>query len=119
MNQLNESKEIIRIAHDALENKKGEDIKILDIHDVSVIADFFIIASGNNVNQVNTMAETVEEELSKHNYKLIHKEGYHSSGWILLDFGSVVVHIFDKEIRDFYCLERLWRDAPTVSLQKR
>lgn len=116
MNQLEQSREIIKIAYHALEDKKGEDIKVLDIHEVSVIADYFIIASGKNVNQVQAMAEAVEEELLKNNFKLIQKEGYHSSGWILLDFGSVVIHVFDKEVRDFYCLERLWRDAPTISL---
>jgi len=116
LNQLEQSREIIKIAYHVLEDKKGEDIKVLDIHEVSVIADYLIIASGKNVNQVQAMAEAVEEELIKNNFKLVHKEGYHSSGWILLDFGSVVIHVFDKEVRDFYCLERLWRDAPAISV---
>lgn len=117
MIDLEKSKEIIKIAYDSLDDKKGEDIQILDIHEVSVLSDFFIIASGRNINQVQTMADVVEENLLKDGFELITREGYHSASWILLDFGSVVIHIFDKEVRDFYCLERLWRDAKTISIE--
>ncbi|NLK21527.1 MAG: ribosome silencing factor [Epulopiscium sp.] len=109
---------MISIAYRALDDKKAEDIKILDIRDITVIADYFVIASGRNAIQVQAMAEAVEEELLKHKYQLVHREGYHSAGWILIDFGSVVIHIFDNEVRDFYCLERLWGDAKTISKEE-
>ncbi|WP_058485350.1 ribosome silencing factor [Defluviitalea phaphyphila] len=114
---MEKAKEIIKIAYNTLDDKKGEDIKILDIHEVSTIADYFIIASGRNSNQVQAMADAVEEKLIEHGFEMLNKEGYHSAGWILLDFGSVVIHVFDKEVREFYCLERLWGDAPTITPQ--
>ncbi|MEA4816792.1 MAG: ribosome silencing factor [Lachnospiraceae bacterium] len=106
--------EAVKIAQEALEDKKAENIKVLDLIGISNIADYFIIASGNNVNQVRAMADKVEEELFKAGIKPNHSEGYSGAAWILLDYGNIVIHIFNKEERNFYNLERIWGDAKSV-----
>ena len=103
--------EAAKIAREALEDKKGEDIKVLDIRGLSNIADCFVIASGNNPNQLRAMADEVEEKLFKEGYKLHHSEGYTGGTWILLDFGNLLIHLFNKSEREFYSLDRVWGDA--------
>ena len=103
------SKEMVKIAYEALSDKKGQDIKIIDIQPVSVLADYFIIADGSNVNQVQAMADNVEEMLAKAGCECRQIEGY----WILMDYKDVIVHIFCREDRLFYDLERIWRDGKT------
>ncbi|MBD5471702.1 MAG: ribosome silencing factor [Lachnospiraceae bacterium] len=98
----------------ALEDKKAEDIRVIDISKVSVIADYFIIANGNNVSQIQAMADEVEEKLYKAGCPLKQKEGYINANWVLLDFGDIIIHIFDKENRLFYDLERIWRDGVLI-----
>lgn len=105
-------KEIIK----ALDEKKSEDIKTLDISNVSVMADYFIIASGNNRNQLQAIADNVSEKLHIIGADLKQIEGYDSANWILMDYGDVIVHIFDKENRLFYDLERIWSDGKEVIL---
>lgn len=102
----------------ALEDKKAEDIRIIDISEVSVIADYFIIANGNNVSQIQAMADEVEEKLYKAGCPLKQKEGYTNANWVLLDFGDIIIHIFDKENRLFYDLERIWRDGVLIDPDK-
>ena len=104
------AKEIIK----ALDEKKSEDIKTLDISNVSVMADYFIIASGNNRNQLQAIADNVTEKLHKIGHDLKQIEGYETANWILMDYGDVIVHIFDKENRLFYDLERIWSDGKEV-----
>ncbi|OUQ21803.1 ribosome silencing factor [Lachnoclostridium sp. An14] len=111
---MNDSKEMVKLAVSALEDKKGEDIKIIDIRDVSVLADYFIIADGSNASQVQAMADNVEEVLGKAGYICKQVEGYQNAGWILLDFGDVIVHAFSRDDRLFYDLERIWRDGKTI-----
>ncbi len=98
----------------ALEDKLGEDIKILDLQGLSNIADYFVIASGKNVNHLRAMANEVEQKMYQAGIKLHHSEGYSSGTWILLDFGQVLVHLFNKEERNFYSLEHVWGDAKSV-----
>lgn len=98
----------------ALEDKKAEEIRVIDISEVSVIADYFIIANGNNVSQIQAMADEVEEKLHKAGCPLKQKEGYTNANWVLLDFGDIIIHIFDKENRLFYDLERIWRDGRLI-----
>ena len=98
----------------ALEDKKAEDIRVINIETVSVIADYFIIATGTNANQIKAMADEVEEKLGRAGFMLKQKEGYEHANWVLLDFGDVIVHIFDKENRFFYDLERIWRDGKVM-----
>ncbi|MCR5719129.1 MAG: ribosome silencing factor [Lachnospiraceae bacterium] len=99
---------------DALNDKKAENVKVLDISEISYVADAFVIANGNNINQIQTMADSVMEKLGKNGYPEKGIEGYKSGDWILIDFNDVIVHIFDKENRSNYDLERLWRDAKLI-----
>ena len=105
------SKETAKLAVHALEEKKAKDIRIIDISDVTVLADYFIIASGNNRNQVQAMADEVEEALYKAGMEPKQVEGYQTANWILLDYQDIIIHIFDEENRLFYDLERIWRDG--------
>ena len=108
---MSQTNKMVKLAITALEDKKGEDIRVIDIHEVSVLADYFLIASGSNGNQVQAMADNVEEELGKAGYPCRQVEGYQSANWILMDYGDIIVHVFDKEDRLFYDLERIWRDG--------
>ena len=110
--------EMTRLACKALDDKKGLDIKIIDIHDVSVIADYFVIASGTNQNQVQAMADNVEETLGKAGYESKQIEGSRNSSWILMDYGDLIVHVFDEENRLFYDLERIWRDGKVLDAKE-
>jgi ribosome-associated protein len=107
-------KEMVRIACKALDDKKAKDIKIIDIHEVSVIADYFVIASGDSTTQIQAMINNVEEHMHKNGYAVKRVEGNKNSTWVLMDFGDVIVHIFDKEDRLFYDLERIWADGKVL-----
>lgn len=106
--------EIIKLLNDALSDKKAEDIKILDIHKISVLGDYFVIASGNNINQLQAMEDAVDEVMYKNGYHQKQVEGTRQSSWILLDYGNIVVHLFSKEDREFYDLDRIWKDGIEV-----
>lgn len=108
------AKEIVKIAYKALDDKKAEDIKIIDISEISVIADYFVIANGTNSSQVEAMVDEVTDVLAKNKIHAERIEGIRSSGWILMDFNDVVIHIFSREDRLFYDLERIWRDGKAV-----
>lgn len=113
------SKELAKIACAALEEKKANDIKVIDISEVSVLADYFIIASGSNRNQVQAMVDSVQEDLyKKAGVEAKQVEGYQSANWILLDYADIIVHVFDEENRLFYDLERIWRDGKDISLEE-
>ena len=112
---MNSSKEMAKLAYMALEEKKGEDIQVIEIKEISIIADYFIIANGTNATQVDALVDSVQETLSKHGYEPKRIEGVRSASWILMDYGDVIVHVFSKEDRLFYNLERIWRDGKTVS----
>lgn len=105
---------MVKLAVEALKEKKGEDIKIIDIEGVSVIADYFVLASASNANQTQALVDNVEEKLFKAGYECHQKEGSMSSTWVLMDYGDVIVHVFSKEDRLFYDLERIWRDGKIV-----
>lgn len=111
---MDHSKEMVKLAYAALDEKKGEDIQIIDIQGVSVLADYFIIANGNNSNQVQAMADQVQENLAKAGYECKQVEGYQSANWILMDYKDIIVHVFCREDRLFYDLERIWRDGKTI-----
>lgn len=101
----------------ALEDKKAEDIRVIDISEVSVLADYFLIASGKNRSQLQAMADEVEEKLGRAGYPMKQSEGYDNANWILLDFGDIIVHLFDPENRLFYDLERIWHDGKMIDPQ--
>ena len=115
---MNHSSEMVKAAYAALSDKKGEDIRIIDIRNVSVMADYFIIASGSNSNQVQAMVDNVEEELGKMGCTGRQVEGYQSANWILMDYGDIIVHVFDRDNRLFYDLERIWRDGKTLDVSE-
>lgn len=98
----------------AAEAKQAEDILILDVRDLIVITDYFVICSGANDPQVRSIAEEIEEELRKRGQKPVRREGRRERRWILLDYVDVVVHVFHEQEREYYSLERLWADAPTL-----
>lgn len=112
------SREMTKLAIAVLEDKKAEDIRIIDITEVSVLADYFIIASGSNTSQIQALTDSVEEKLGRAGYHMKQVEGYDSANWVLMDFGDIIVHIFDKENRLFYNLERIWRDGKAVELSE-
>ncbi len=112
---MSDAKKMAAIAVEALEDRKAADIRILDIEKISTIADYFIIASGTNRNQLQAMADNVEEQLYKAGYQKKNLEGYRNANWILMDYGDIVLHLFDEENRLFYDLERIWRDGQPVS----
>ena len=108
------SREMTAIALNALREKKANDPRIIDIRNVSVIADYFLIANGRNINQVKAMADGVEEALGKAGYLPRQIEGYSSGNWVLMDYNDIIVHIFSEEARVFYDLERIWRDGREI-----
>ncbi|MDD6058405.1 MAG: ribosome silencing factor [Clostridiales bacterium] len=108
------SRELCKIAVAALEDRKAEDIKVIDIQEISPVADYFIIASGNNQNQIQAMQDATDEAFYQAGLKVKQIEGNRNSTWILMDYGDVIIHIFSKEDRLFYDLERIWRDGREI-----
>jgi len=108
---LNELKTIWK----AIDDKFGKDTVILDMRKITPMADYFVITTGGNPNQMGAIADNVESELLKQGVKMLHQEGTGSS-WILMDFGNIIVHVFDNEFREFYDLERLWADASKLDI---
>ena len=105
------SAELAKAAYEALDDKLGEDIRILDIHHISILADYFLIAHGNNPNHVHALIDEVQERLEKLGCESKNIEGYQEGSWVLIDFGRIIVHVFSKEARLFYHLERIWSDG--------
>ena len=108
--------EIIEKIVTALDKKKAEDIKAINIHDLTILADYFIIASGNSTTQTKALADEVEYQLSLLGIEPTRTEGHSGSTWIILDYSDILVHIFYKETREFYSLERLWSDGKEMDV---
>ena len=115
---MEKAKKMAKIAYQALDDKKGEDIKIIDISQVSVLADYFIICNGSNESQVRALVDNAEEELSKEGFQVKQTEGHGLDNWVLRDFGDIIIHVFDKENRLFYDLERIWSDGKQVDISE-
>ena len=111
---MNELEAVLKL-RDALDAKFAKDIVVLDLQEISPIADYFVIATGQSRPQLMSLQDTAEETLNNLGFKLSHIEGQRSAAWILLDYGSIMVHLFDKESRDYYKLEHIWGDAKIVS----
>jgi ribosome-associated protein len=99
----------------AAEDKKADNIVVLDISELSVIAEYFIICNGSNERQVQAIVTEIRDQAHKHGFHVRGIEGAEEARWVLVDLGDVVVHVFHREERDFYNIERLWADAKTVS----
>lgn len=120
--------ENLKVIVKAMEDKKAYNIEILDIKDISPIADYFVICSASNLRQTRTIADEVDEKMAEHNVKAVKvddedlfgnplREGYDTGKWILLDFNGIVVHIFSEDERDYYNLDKIWSDAKTLDLK--
>lgn len=112
---MSEQSKMAQVVYKALDEKKGEDIRIIEISQISIMADYFIIANGTNLSQVQAMVENVREKMHQAGFEIKRVEGNRSSTWILLDYGDVVVHVFDSEDRLFYDLERIWSDGRQIN----
>ena len=112
-------KEMAIIAAKALDEKKGKEISAIEITDLTTIADYFVIASGTSNTQINALCGAVEKALNEQaGEDPLRREGYRDGTWVLLDYGSIVIHIFSQEAREFYSLERLWNDGKPVDLSE-
>lgn len=116
MSADSQSIELAILAGQAAKEKKATEVIALDVSERLVLTDLFILASGNNERQVRAIVDAVDEAMSRHGVKLLRREGFTESRWVLLDYGSIVVHIQHEEDRQFYALERLWADAPVVEI---
>lgn len=102
---------------EAVFDRKGEDLVVLDIRKVAFFSDTFILATGRSDRQVRSIADSIEEALARHGERALGIEGYEEGRWVLMDLGDAIVHIFQPEVREYYDLERLWSEAPTVELK--
>ncbi len=100
----------------ALDDKLAQNIEVIDVSEITDLGDYFVIATGNSSTQVRALADAAEEKAKEEGFALHHREGYNGESWILLDFGDVIVHIFDRETREFYGLEHLWEDGKKVDI---
>lgn len=115
---MNQSpKELALMAAKALSEKKGREIQVLEISDLTTLADYFVMATGSSNTQINALVDNVEKVLTEQaGEEPLHREGYRGGTWVLLDYGCIAVHVFSAEAREFYGLERLWRDGKNVDL---
>lgn len=112
-----EPKELALLAAKALDSKKGGDIKVMEVTDLTSLADYFVICTGSSTTQINALCDCVEEKLEvEGGEKALRREGHRGGIWVLLDYGCVVIHVFNDEAREFYALERLWNDGKSVDL---
>ena len=109
-------KEMALLLAQAMDSKKGKDIRVLETDGVTTLADYFVLCSGSSAPQLKALADAGEKAMKDHGILPHHEEGHRGGTWILQDYGDVVVHVFDKEARAFYDLDRLWADAKTVDL---
>ena len=105
----------VEIVVKALDSKKAYDIKVIKIDDLTILGDYFIIATGSSSTQVKSLADVVDEKMSEKGVEPNHIEGK-TSGWILLDYGDVVIHVFSRDEREFYSLEKLWKDGKEIDI---
>lgn len=113
-----ESYELAVLLAGALDSKKGGDIKVLKTEGITTLADYFVICTATSNTQVKAMSDACEEAAEKNGEQVHHIEGHHGGAWLLMDFSSVVVHVFTDEARKFYDLERLWSDAEEIDISR-
>ncbi|MDD9138708.1 ribosome silencing factor [Fructobacillus sp. CRL 2054] len=108
---------LLKTVLNAIDNKRGENISALDMQGVSLLADYFVLASAGSTRQVQAIANEVKEDVVKAGFEIGHIEGLEQAHWVVLDLGDVIVHIFDEESRDFYHLDKLWFDAKSLDVE--
>lgn len=109
---------MVEVAVLALDSKKAVDIKVIEIKKLTVLADYFVICNGTNVTQIAALADECEFQLDKNGFKLMHREGKSAGNWILLDYGDIIVHVYNREMREFYSLERFWSDGKDIDISE-
>ena len=110
-------KELALLAARALSDKKGREIRVLEISELTTLADYFVLASGSSNTQINALVDSVEKVLAEEaDEQPLHREGYRGGTWVLLDYGCIAIHVFNQEAREFYGLERLWQDGKPVDI---
>ena len=109
-------KEMALLAAKGLDSKKGKEIRVLAVDHLTSLADYFVICTGSSNTQINALCDAVEKELAQAGEQPLHREGYRGGTWVLLDYGTVTVHVFNEEAREFYSLERLWCDGKEVDI---
>lgn len=112
------SREMAKTACQALNEKKAEEVRVIDISEISPLADYFVIATGANTNQIQAMVDAVEEALGTQGHTAKQIEGTRNSSWVLMDYRDIIVHIFSKEERLFYDLERIWTDGKKIEVEE-
>ena len=112
------SREMAEIAVKALDGKKGKEIKLIRIDKITTLAEYFVICTGTSNTQINALCDEVEKQLTEAGEEPLHREGYRGGTWVLLDYGSVIVHVFTPEAHDFYDLEHLWADAKELPAEE-
>lgn len=110
------AREMAEITVKALDSKKGKEIRLIRIDKITTLAEYFVICTGTSNTQINALCDAVEKELTEKGEEPLHREGYRGGTWVLLDYGCVVVHVFNDEARKFYSLEHLWADGEEVDL---
>lgn len=111
------AREMAEIAVKALDSKKGKEIRLIRIDKITTLAEYFVICTGTSNTQINALCDAVEKELTEKGEEPLHREGYRGGTWVLLDYGCIAVHVFNHEAREFYGLERLWRDGKPLDLR--
>ena len=115
---MNDSQKMLKIAHDALDEKKAADITVIDIAGISSIADYYVITNGENSSHVQALVENVQEKMFKAGYACRSLEGYKAANWVLMDYGDIVVNVFSREDRRWFDLERIWRDGKFLDMKE-
>jgi len=110
--------EMVKVAVKALDAKKAVDIKVIKVEDVTTIASYFVICNGTSTTHVKALADECEFQLSQNGFNIGHSEGQPEGGWILLDYYDIMVHVYTKEARSFYDLERFWKDGTVMDIKK-
>ena len=109
-------KDIMNEAVLALDSKKGQDIRVIKVEDISVLCDYFVICTGTSTTQIKSLSDEVEVRLLSKGVSALRNEGYSSGSWIVMDYASVIVHLFSGDMREFYKLEKLWADGQDIDI---
>ena len=115
---MKSAKELALLAARALADKKAKEIQALEIGDLTTLAEYFVIATGSSNTQINALCDVVEKEINEAGEPTLHREGYRGGTWVLLDYGCIAIHVFSSEAREFYGLERLWRDGKPLDISE-